>query len=139
METHDHTNIISRPDILLGSYCSQRIPYLTVLLASRYNPLAIITGKPRMGEEENVSTIITSSSRRSPTNRKAIQDTSGLDKMIKSVVKFCKGNSGGGSNNHVIEGDSAESAVMTEDLPINDLYALIEQYNLIFFARERYV
>ena len=63
-----------------------------------HDPLTIGTSET-MGGQENVGTVTTFSSTISPTNRKVIQDTSGLDTMIKSVVEFCKRNSGGGSTN----------------------------------------
>ena len=53
-DTYDHTNIASRPAVLMEGYCPQKIPFLTViflwdknvdfLLSSRHDPLNIGQG-----------------------------------------------------------------------------------------------
>ena len=113
----------TRPGISLDTYFSQRIPYLTVihlwdqssdfLLASRHDHLTIGMGELGMGDEENISTIEMSSSTRSPIKIKAIQDTTGLETMMNSVLDFCKVNSSGGSKASMKDGDNMDNAILT--------------------------
>ena len=55
LDTYDHTDIASRPAVLINGYCKQRIPYLTAihlwdkvsdyLLSSRHDPVKIGRGE----------------------------------------------------------------------------------------------
>ena len=103
--SYDHTNISSRPSILINQYHSNRTPYLTMiflwdeevdhLLSSRYDPLDAGIGEagmPRATEEcnspiENVSPIFSSL----VTNKLASRSRSKLSKINTKTNKANKG------------------------------------------------
>ena len=82
-DTYDHTNISSRPPVLMNLYSTNRLPYITVIhlwdhlsdgrLSSKHNPLKIGRGEPGM-TSSSTNTLSTLSSSSTPDKkRKAVE------------------------------------------------------------------
>ena len=77
LDNYDHTNVITRPVVLINRNCKQRIPYLTVihlwgkcsdyLLSSRHDPLKIGLGE---GGFEGASDEVISASDSTPVGKR---------------------------------------------------------------------
>ena len=127
-DTYDHTNIFSRPAVLITSYCTQRVPYLTVIyiwdkmsdyfLSSRHHPLRIGRGEVGLADGDSSSKISTLS------RNKRKHHSKGLGDVIKSVIDLC--NSGGGKS----KTDKPVEDLAIENQPLESLFALIDQHTL---------
>ena len=131
----------------MEGYCSQKIPFLTViflwdknvdfLLSSRHDPLKIGQGEPGMGPTTNrtsntVSMITTDASTGTSTKKiksklkKLTATAEELQDMIKNMVSLVK--SAGKTNEpRVVPKD--EGTLLLENRPINELLSLIDQHN----------
>ena len=145
-DTYDHTNIASRPAVLMEGYCPQKIPFLTViflwdknvdfLLSSRHDPLKIGEGEPGMGLTNNrtsdtVSMITSDASSCSPKKgkgrlKKMEATTEGLEDMMKNIISLCK--SGGDNKATKVKGNDKETLLL-DNRPLNELFGLIDQHN----------
>ena len=126
-ETYDHTNILSRPPILLANYCKQRTPYLTVihlwdklsdyLLSSRHDTLCIGIGE--MGMEDSTSG---ESPNKGERRRKNEDPPVGLNDAFNSVINLC--NESVGFRNK----PESNEDLKIENQSLSSLIALIEQH-----------
>ena len=101
-DTYDHTNVTSRPPILMNLYISNRIPYITVihlwdhlsdgLLSSEHNPLKIGRGEPGMNTMHSSSTL-SSSPNTAGIKRKAVEESSrNVTDCMKTFIDMCNQN-----------------------------------------------
>ena len=153
LDNYDHTNVITRPVVLINRNCKQRIPYLTVihlwgkcsdyLLSSRHEPLKIGLGERGF---YGVNNDVTSSSDSTPAGKcrarkstKMVTEPSptGIAAVIKSVIDLCDTNSKSKSNvesssvGGSIERERVGSGVVTIDnFSLPELYTMIEQHKL---------
>ena len=123
-DTYDHTNISSRPPILMNLYSTHRLPYITVihlwdhlsdgLLASKHNPLKIGSGEPGMNSS---STSSLSSTSTPDKKRKAIEESSkNVTDCMKTFIDMCNQNT---------KVDTPTSTV--DNMSIDELYKLMDQ------------
>ena len=148
-DTYDHTNIATRPAVMMERYCHQKVPFLTVifmwdkkvdfLLSSRHDPITIGLGEPGMSTAsinnvDNVSLITSDNNSGSPRKRgankkkkKGTNTEDGVDTMISNVLDYLKkSNSENKENKKRPPRDSEE--LLLENRPLTELFALIEQH-----------
>ena len=137
----------NRLAIQFSGYTKHSVPYITIvhlwdkasdyLLSSRHDPLKIGTGEPGMGDDMTAITVssgsIGSASKKKKSRVKNRKDSNELDVegMMKSAVAMCESNTGGGT---MVKGVAVaarnHSDLLLENLPLAELFALIEQHKL---------
>ena len=155
IDNYDHTDVSSRPAVLINGYCKQRIPYLTAihlwdkssdyLLSSRHDPLKIGLGEggfDGINEEHcNTSDSSPASKRRVRKAKKMSTEPSptGIAAIMKSVIDLCNDNSKANGKEASVsvgsaiikEGSVLGSGLITmENLSLPELYLMIEQHKL---------
>ena len=142
LDTYDHTNIGSRPAVLINGYCNNRVPYLTAihlwdkasdyLLSSRHDPVRIGRGE---GGFDGSTKEVSSMSDSSPNSKKKARigskikskepSTDGIAAVFRSIFDQMDVENDGkkkkGSDNIVVP---------IEQLSLPELYAMIEQHKL---------
>ena len=114
-DDYDHTDISSRPPILMNLYAKQKQPYVTLiylydkksnhLLSSRYDPIKIGMGEPGIScktSNTNTSSITSPSVSTSNTKRKRQNPekaTAELADVMNTMMKFCTNDIKNSSNN----------------------------------------
>ena len=147
-DTYDHTNIATRPAIMMEGYCPQRVPFLTViymwdkkvdfLLSSRHDPITIGLGEPGMSTAsidnvDNVSTITSDTCSGSPRKRgpnkkqKGATTVEGVDTMISNVMDYLKKSNSENEENKKRPARDVDELLL-ENRPLTELFALIEQH-----------
>ena len=123
--SYDHTDIASRPAILLNIYVKQREPYMTIihiwdkrsnmLLSSKYDPLKIGDGEPGMtsvASATNTSSSMTNSTVTSTSSTSQIKkkrkhrDSKAnfdINEVLGTMMKFCSTDGDMDSSNKVIK------------------------------------
>ena len=146
LDEYDHTDVANCPAILLSGYTKHRVPYITIihlwdkasdyLLSSRHDPLKIGNGEPGMGDDTTAVTFSSGSvasasvkTKASWKNRKHSNDLA-VEGMMKSVVAMCESNTGGGTMAKGVAVARNNSNLLLENLPLAELFALIEQHKL---------
>ena len=154
-DTYDHTDVKSRPAVLIENYSKQKVPFLTIihmwdqlsdcLLSSRHDPLALGSGEPGMYDPTDNTSVITngdSISVSSPVRGRKGKNKRGIDSVdlvmgntMKSVVDLCEVLAKG---NKVAEKSTPKpSDYYVDNLTMDDLYKLIEQHKLhLLFLKE---
>ena len=142
LETYDHTDVASRPAVLINGYCKNRVPYLTTihlwdkasdyLLSSKHDPVKIGRGE---GGFDGLPEDISSMSDSSPNTRRRARkvrniknnepSTDGIAAVFKSVFDRIEQKNDG--NKKEI---SDSKVVAIEQLSLPELYAMIEQHKL---------
>ena len=135
---YDHTDVGARPAILIQGYCTQRIPYLTIihlwdkmgdyLLSSRHDPLSIGMGEPGISTDSAMSSLTGAGGKSSPNKKKRESPESGLKEVIKSVIDLC--NNGGQDKDDLKTNKSQKENLMIENQGLPQLFALIEQHKV---------
>lgn len=125
-DTYDHTDISSRPAVLIANYCTQRTPYLTVihlwdkmsdyLLSSRHDHLYIGKGEVGFSDGDSSSRVTTPS-----RNNKRSPPPAGLNDIINSVIDLC--NEGSGKSKEL---KTAIDDLAIDKQPLPSLLTLIE-------------
>ena len=151
IDNYDHTDVSSRPAVLINGYCKQRIPYLTAihlwdkssdyLLSSRHDPLIIGLGE---GGFDVVNEELCNTSDSSPASKRRVRkckkmstepSPNGIAAIIKSVIDLCNDNSNlngkeasvGVGNKNIKE---TSGLITIENLSLPELYLMIEQHKL---------
>ena len=122
-DNYDHTNIASRPPILMNLYTTNRVPYITIihlwdhlsdgLLSSKHNPLQIGRGEPGMNSPTSTLTSTSTTSKK----RKAVEDASqNVTECMKTFISMC---------NQSTKAHTPSSKV--HEMSVEELYKLMEQ------------
>ena len=151
-DNYDHTDVSSRPVILMNMYCKQAEPYITLihkktsmLLSSKYDPLRIGSGEPGMSQSvsmTNTSSITTSSitssstSNRNKRKNRHEKQTYEINEVLGTMMKFCNTDHSSSPSGKLKKvSDSSEKKL--EDMSYNELYELNDQYkNHLKFLQE---
>ena len=134
-DAYDHTNVSSRPPILMNLYSSNRHPYITVihlwdhlcdgLLSSKHNPIKIGRGEPGMNTPNSSSTLSGSQASSIGSKRKELEESSkNVTECMKTFITMCNQN-----NNSVNKQAAAASNTNSSvnDMTLDELYKLMEQ------------
>ena len=150
---YDHTNVSSRPSILIDSYHSNRTPYLTMiflwdemvdfLLSSRYDPLDAGTGEAGMlrpNDDDNssiinISPISNSSTRpqsksskmKSKRSRKS-NDSFDLKDTMKEMIDLISCSNKSDESSRPSQVEPTRQNVNSETLALSDLLKLLETH-----------
>lgn len=142
LDTYDHTDIASRPAVLINGYCKQRIPYLTTIhlwdkvsdyfLSSRHDRVKIGRGEGGFdGTPDDFSSMSDSSpnakrrARKSGKLKNGEPATNGIAAVFKSVFESLDSKKDGNSNDIV-----GRNVIAIKNLSLPELYVMIEQHKL---------
>ena len=137
-DEYDHTNMASRPSILINKYHTHKTPYLTMiylwdekvdfLLSSKYDPLDAGTGEAGINDEESISGHTSSSSsfrKRSPKPKIKIKKTKqseshkSINDSMMAIVNLLNTN----------KKEEKKAAVVSEaKMSLQDLNALYDKH-----------
>ena len=142
MDTYDHTDVSSRPAILIDSYSKQKYPFLTIihlwdkdadyLLSSKHDPLKIGRGEPGMTPVDDQLSLLTQDSTKSASTsprmnslkRKAGASAKNVENMMQSIISMCRDN----DSQYNPEAPKKKENDSVENLPIDQITNLIEQH-----------
>ena len=140
-DNYDHTDISSRPAILLNLYSGNRQPFLTVihlwdklcdgLLASKHNPLKIGRGEPGVTSQSSISTISSVNTSTSTRQINLEDSQKSFSSAVKSFMDMCNTQNGSSKEKRNKEAQDYQN------MDIDELYKLVEyQKNHLLFLKE---
>ena len=140
-DTYNHSDIASRPAVLMNLYSGNRQPFLTVihiwdkmcdgLLASKHNPLTIGRGEPGITSSASISTLSNTST--SSSRQTHLEDSAKtFNSAMTSFMDMCNPKKTSSKDNQASQVKDYHS------MTIDELYKLVEyQKNHLIFLKDK--